>query len=326
MNMLVCVWFAVVIVVLTRSPWDGPYMPLGKLSRNPEMADSLTVNDIFQDPEIDVIDRRMIRQLDVIGTGTNATVYKSAFNKNTVAVKVFHLALKEMTKGQVASVAREIKLMASLQHPNIVRMFGVILTSEEQLGIVTEYVELGSLTEVLKQMHRDMLWTVRLRMALDVARAMSFLHSNNVLHRDLKNANVMVTKTLQCKIGDLGLAQFIGLDNSSQSVVGTLEYVAPEVLAGGKYTFQADVYSFGVVFYGLATGHAPYTECSLEADEMCKAIISGRLAIRLSPKCPKPVAELIMSCTSHDPNSRPSFIDVERRIEALRSTSFTLSE
>ena len=172
-------------------------MPLGKLSRNPEMADSLTVNDIFQDPEINVIDRSKVRQIDVLGTGNNATVYKSMYNKTTVTVKIFHLALKEMTKGQVSSVAREVKLMASLQHPNIVAMLGVILTSEEQLGIVTEYVELGSLTSVLAQMHRDMLWTVRLRMALDIARGMSFLHENNVIHRDLKRANVMGTKTLQ---------------------------------------------------------------------------------------------------------------------------------
>lgn len=315
-----------IIVALNRSPWEGPYMPLSQIQKDPARGDALTVNDVFRDPQINLIPREALVQLDVVGSGVSATVYKSNYKGNIVALKVFHLTVGEMTKSQTAYIAREVKLMSSLMHPNIVQLYGVTWTPEGQLGIVSELVDLGSLKAVLPLMHRDMHWSLRLRMALDVVRGMSFIHSRGVLHRDLKSANVLVTKVLLCKVSDMGLACFSGFEATNQPVVGTLEYMAPEVLLRRTYTTKADVYSFGVVLYELASGRPPFSECSLAPAEMRAAIETGRLTIRVSPACPKPVADLITRCTSQDADTRPSFAELEQKIDTLRNSAGSLQD
>ena len=170
------------ITLLNNSPWDTYSRVTGLRKGKPRktggegegLLEKPTVDDVFNDSEIFVIPKEKIMQVDVIGSGASATVYKALYNGNAVALKVFHMTVSEMSRTQLAQVEKDVKTIISLSHPNIVTFYGVTWTSPEgQLGVISELVELGSLRQVLPLMHRDMHWSLRLRMALDIAHGMT---------------------------------------------------------------------------------------------------------------------------------------------------------
>ena len=290
-------------------------------------ADLAALESVFaKTGGVTVIPKARLRMVDVVGSGATATVYKASWNGTTVALKIFYLGVGDMSRKQLGALAREVRTLAALNHPNVAPLLGVTWTAEGQLGFVSEFVDLGTLRSVVATMHRDMQWSLRLRMALDVARGMAYLHSVNVLHRALRSSNVLVTKVFRCKLTDVGLLGFTSYELADVPASAAVEYTAPEVLRTHHAEPASDVYSFGVLLAELAAGHAPFSECSLSTADKRRAIESGKLLVRPSPACPRPVADLILECTCAQPSERPSFVALERRLEALRGAVGSLQE
>lgn len=137
------------------------------------------------------------------------------------------------------------------------------------------------------------------KVALDVARGLHFLHSRNIVHNDLKSANILLSKDGTAKIADVGLARVLRhgyVCSSSGGVVGTFAWAAPEVLLGRPVSPKADVYSYGVVLWELATNERPER---------------GMLRPpRIPQECPEEVGKLIDACLSEEPRARPSMLEV----------------
>ena len=340
-----------IITILNVSPWEGPYIPLGEsdgLLRPASGSNSnsssssggdgggggsggrrssgsgsgaFTARDIFRDSTINVISKKELLRGEVIGSSETATVYKTTYRGSSAAMKVFREAVREMTPTQTAYLAREMKLLSGLGHPNIVGLYGVTLSDEGHLSIVTELVELGNLRTLLPHMHKDMHWVLILRMAQDVAAGMGFLHQHSVLHRNLNSSNVLVTKVLQCKVTDMGLACLSPFEVADKVCTGSVEYMAPEVLSKHAYSPKSDVYSFGAVLAELATGRPPYSDSGLSPDEIRKGVVAGRLRVlSASSSCLRPIAELITQCTAESPDARPDFDEVKARIEHIKNS------
>ncbi|VDB86568.1 unnamed protein product [Peniophora sp. CBMAI 1063] len=194
-------------------------------------------------------------QLEKLGEGTYATVYKgrSRTNNEIVALKEIHLDAEE---GTPSTAIREISLMKELKHVNIVRLYDVIHT-ETKLVLIFEYCE----RDLKKYMdaHGD-------RGALDPLTVRSFMyqllmgtafcHENRVLHRDLKPQNLLINKRGELKIGDFGLARAFGVPvNTFSNEVVTLWYRAPDVLLGSRtYSTSIDVWSCGCIFAEMISG------------------------------------------------------------------------
>ena len=198
--------------------------------------------------------------LEQLGEGGMATVYK-AFDtrlEREVAIKLLRTERLDSRKA-TKRFEIEAKALAKLNHPNIVQ----VLDFGEHDGtpyLVMEYVPGGTLK---KQLGKPLPWQQAAQLLAPIARALAYAHENNLVHRDVKPSNILITSTGIPKLADFGIAKMLEMeetmDLTGTSVgVGTPWYMSPEQGKGEKIDQRTDIYSLGIVFYELVTGRKPY--------------------------------------------------------------------
>ncbi|XP_038904015.1 serine/threonine-protein kinase CTR1-like [Benincasa hispida] len=251
-----------------------------------------------------------------IGAGSFGTVHRADWHGSEVAVKI--LTEQDFHPERVNEFLREVAIMKSLRHPNIVLFMGAV-TKPPNLSIVTEYLSRGSLYRLLhKSGVKDIDETRRINMAFDVAKGMNYLHRRDppIVHRDLKSPNLLVDKKYTVKVCDFGLSRLKARTFlSSKSAAGTPEWMAPEVLRDEPSNEKSDVYSFGVILWELATLQQPW--CNLNPAQVVAAVgfKSKRLDIPrdVNPK----LASLIVACWADEPWKRPSFSSIMETLKPM---------
>jgi len=208
-------------------------------------------------------------------------------------------------------IEREMDTLTGLAHPNIVQLIGLCIETDD-MYIVTEFVSGGDLRSKLKEPTLLIDWPTRLAIARDIALAMNYLHSKNIMHRDLKSHNLLVAEGWKIKVCDFGLARSApnDSDRNLMTIVGTNEWMAPEVAIGENYALSADVFSYGMVLFEIITREKPpqrklkdmYAFNSDEYKHMCPA------------DTPPELWKLLVDCTAHTPSDRPTFKDVVKRL------------
>ncbi|KAL4447910.1 hypothetical protein ABPG75_005129 [Micractinium tetrahymenae] len=244
----------------------------------------------------------------VLGEGASGRVVKALLRGQPVAAKQCALRSAE---AQEAFVAEALCLL-QLSHQNVVSLRGVCLDGPRSGTLLLEYCEGRDLHSVLRLRaagsdKRLFSWRRHgRRVARDVARALAYLHSQGVVHMDIKSSNCMLSGTGAAKLADLGLARRQTKPAFSQlPPVGTFQWAAPEVLAGGRNcTSAVDIYSFGVLLWEIVTGERP---------------VRGALRMPRPDECPADIADLILACGEPDPAARPTAAEVLRRLRAAGS-------
>lgn len=189
--------------------------------------------------------------LDTIGNGGFGSVYLAldVLIDKRVAIKVPHKQGENVEK-----MLQEPRLLAALDHPNIVSVL-TAETTNDVFYIVMEYVDGMSLEAYLRK-NRPLPVAQALAWFIQIGEAIAYAHSKNVLHRDIRPANVLLSKDSQVKLADLGTSRY--LENPFASTrIGSPPYMAPEHFQG-KANFQSDLYSFGVLMYECLTGQLPF--------------------------------------------------------------------
>ncbi|KAL6843887.1 hypothetical protein ACP4OV_026458 [Aristida adscensionis] len=252
-----------------------------------------------------------------VGAGSFGTVYRADWHGSDVAVKV--LTDQDVGESQLKEFLREIAIMKRVRHPNVVLFMGAV-TKCPHLSIVTEYLPRGSLYRLISKAATGEMLDLkrRLRMALDVAKGINYLHCLNppIVHWDLKTPNMLVDKNWSVKVGDFGLSRFkANTFISSKSVAGTPEWMAPEFLRGEPSNEKCDVYSFGVILWELLTMQQPWNGLGPAQVVGAVAFQNRRLPI---PKDTNPeLAALVESCWDDDPRQRPSFSSIVDTLKKL---------
>ncbi|KAL3628891.1 L-type lectin-domain containing receptor kinase S.1 [Castilleja foliolosa] len=263
---------------------------------------------------------------ELLGSGGFGKVYKATLPNNLeVAVKCVNHDSKQGLREFMA----EISSMGRLQHKNLVPMRGWCRKGNELL-LVYDYMPNGSLNRWIFEKPKTLLnWAGRKRVLTDVAEGLNYLHhgwDQVVVHRDIKSSNVLLDNDMRGRLGDFGLAKLYthGEAPNTTRVVGTLGYLAPEVVTQAAPTAASDVYSFGVVVLEVACGRRPLeTRVEREEEEVLmdwvrEKYVEGRLGEVADRRIEgeyeveemEAVLKLGLSCCHPDPARRPSMREV----------------
>jgi serine/threonine-protein kinase len=231
---------------------------------------------------------RVIRALGVGGMGAVWLAERADGGmKRQVAVKLPHLA---WNRGLAARMARERDILASLEHPNIARLYDAGVDDRGRPYLALEYVDGRPIDVHVRE--RALSVDARLRLLLQVAAAVSFAHARLVVHRDLKPSNILVDRAGAVRLLDFGVAKLLESDAPEATELTRLtgraltpDYASPEQIAGDPVGTASDVYSLGVVAYEVLTGAKPYRLRRGTAAELEEAIAGAdaRLASDAAP-------------------------------------------
>ncbi|XP_044464097.1 serine/threonine-protein kinase EDR1-like isoform X3 [Mangifera indica] len=229
-----------------------------------------------------------------IGIGSYGEVYHADWNGTEVAVKKF--LNQDFSGDALMQFKCEVDIMLRLRHPNVVLFMGAV-THPPHFSILTEFLPRGSLYRLLHRPNPLLDEKRRMRMALDVAKGMNYLHTSHptIVHRDLKSSNLLVDKNWVVKVCDFGLSRmkhhtFL----SSKSTAGTPEWMAPEVLRNEQANEKCDVYSFGVILWELATLWIPWK--GLNPMQVVGAVGFQNRRLEIPEDVDPVVAQIIRDC------------------------------
>jgi len=176
--------------------------------------------------------------------------------------------------------------------------------------LIMEFAGNGNLHKLLIS-PEELDWKTRFNFALGIAQGMKFLHSRNILHRDLKCSNVLLNNHLEIKLADFGFAKFKQDNNNNNSssissVEGTFAWMAPELFdVNGKNTKQSDIYSFGIVCFEIASRKLPWAH--IKPVHSIGTIVQKGKRPEISKETPNWFSSLIQSCWNQESSLRPSF-------------------
>ncbi|XP_075642740.1 serine/threonine-protein kinase EDR1 isoform X2 [Castanea sativa] len=251
-----------------------------------------------------------------IGIGSYGEVYRADWNGTEVAVKKF--LDQDFSGDSLVQFKSEVEIMLRLRHPNVVLFMGAV-TRSPHFSILTEFLPRGSLYRLLHRPNPPIDEKRRMRMALDVAKGMNYLHTSHppIVHRDLKSPNLLVDKNWVVKVCDFGLSRtkhhtFL----SSQSTAGTPEWMAPEVLRNERANEKCDVYSFGIILWELSTLRIPWK--GLNPMQVVGAVGFQNRRLEIPEEVDPVVAQIICDCWQTDPDLRPSFSQLMSSLRHLQ--------
>jgi eukaryotic-like serine/threonine-protein kinase len=261
-----------------------------------------------------------------IGRGAMGVVYKARdpHIDRLVAIKMISLIDQEPDDDQDyrQRFLQEAKAAGCLSHPGVVTIFDV---GEEQDGspfIVMEYVAGRPASKLLAADKRRLPLGAALQLGQEVAEALDYAHRHGVIHRDVKPANILVTRDGHCKIADFGIARFNQYRLTQPGrLMGSPSYMAPEQFEGGDTDSRSDLFSLGVALYTVLTGHRPF-QGNTAASVCFKLVNRDPLPITaFDPQYPAEIDELVFRALSKDPARRyQTGAEMADRIRQFRET------
>ncbi|KAG0321642.1 hypothetical protein BGZ97_010737 [Linnemannia gamsii] len=232
----------------------------GAKKRDP-YAESFKFTFIEGDPADTLTFKGQYELGPVLGSGNFATVYKATMRKTGIVYAVKEVKKNEAFNAKVeASLEREIGILMSIDHPNLLRIRQVF-NEEKHYYVVTELAPDGELFDQIIDKQKFTESEAR-HIFRQVLYGVKYLHDRGVVHRDLKPENILVMdkETMTVKVSDFGLAKMIGDQEFHNTVCGTPSYVAPEVISRGAYGKGVDMWSLGVVLYICLCGFPPFSD------------------------------------------------------------------
>ncbi|XP_027338256.1 wall-associated receptor kinase-like 10 [Abrus precatorius] len=268
----------------------------------------------------------------VLGKGGQGTVYKGMLiDGKIVAVKKFKV------QGKVEQFINEFVILSQINHRNVVKLLGCCLETEIPL-LVYEFIPNGNLFEYLHdQQNEPITWDTRLKIAIEVAGALFYLHSaasQPIYHRDIKSTNILLDERYKAKVADFGTSRMVSIEAThlTTAVQGTFGYLDPEYFHTSQFTDKSDVYSFGVVLVELLTRQKPISSLGSEearslASYFTLCVEENRLFDIIDERVRKEgekehiniVANLASRCLELNGRKRPTMKEVILEIEGIRN-------
>ncbi|KAF7354936.1 Protein kinase domain-containing protein [Mycena sanguinolenta] len=252
-----------------------------------------------------------------VAGGGFGDIRKGSVGGQTVAVKSMRQFKDDDVKVSMKKLGREALIWRQLSHPNLLPFFGLYML-DNRLCLISPWMDNGDLKDFLKNAPADI---DHISLMVDVARGLDYLHSQDVVHGDLKPVNILVTPSGKACISDFGLSTIVDalslkMSFSSRSGrAGTIRYQAPELLKNESSThFGSDIYAFACVGYEILTGKVPFYEVANEAAVICKVVIDEARPSGLEMIFPDHLRLLLEGCWHRKAETRPTSTDILRRL------------
>ena len=231
-----------------------------------------------------------------LGEGGFGTVYLATWRQREVAVKKLHTIQ-----------TREMEIMPKLDHPNIIKLFGVVDEVPDRF-LVMELCEGGSVRQYLNDYHGNRLpfeqfcdWVIQ------AALPIKYLNEMKIVHKDIKTPNYLITADGTCstlKLGDFGLARKVINTMSNATSTASYAWMAPELFTDSKLSLNYDIFSFGVVVWEFWTTDYPHK--GLEPQVIAWRVCHEKQRLKIPDDCPKPIADFLRLCWCEDWKKRPN--------------------
>ncbi|KAK2664907.1 hypothetical protein Ddye_003481 [Dipteronia dyeriana] len=272
----------------------------------------------------------------ILGQGGQGTVYKGMLTDGRIiAVK----KSKVVDEGKLEEFINEVVVLSQINHRNVVKLLGCCLETEVPL-LVYEYIPNGTLSQYLHCQNEEfpLSWDMRLRIATEIAGALSYLHSAvsfPIYHRDIKSLNILLDDKYRAKIADFGISKsIVNIDQThvTTKVRGTFGYLDPEYFQSSHFTDKSDVYSFGVVLVELLTGQKPtsitriqdglslitYFIDSMEENSLHEILDNQVLSSGKKEEI-MAVANIAKRCLNLKGRKRPTMKEIAMELEGIRA-------
>ena len=256
-------------------------------------------------------------KFEKIGTGGTSIIHKTVWKETgeIVAVKVFNESERK------EAILHEVSMMSLLKHPNVLPVYARGCIHGEyaiQMFSISPFAEKSSLYHAIQENDPTFNFAIRYQVLIQIAHAIEYLHSLEIIHRDIKSLNILLTKNYQVYVGDVGSSRV--QDVTMTCNTGTVSWMAPEMFSTQSYTKSIDVYSFSMLLFEVIFSKVPFTE--LNHFEVPGAVVKGT-----RPQLPfdisKPWYKLMSSMWNGKPQKRPTISEVLLSMEELHSTPFT---
>ncbi|KAI4314699.1 hypothetical protein L6164_027583 [Bauhinia variegata] len=251
------------------------------------------------------IDTNQLKFENKVGSGSFGDLYRGTYCSQDVAIKV--LKPERTSTEMLREFAQEVYIMRKIRHKNVVQFIGAC-TRPPNLCIVTEFMSGGSVYDFLHKQRGVFKLPSLLKVAIDVSKGMNYLHQNNIIHRDLKTANLLMDENKVVKVADFGVARVQSQSGVMTAETGTYRWMAPEVIEHKPYDQKADVFSFGIVIWELLTGELPYS--LLTPLQAAVGVVQKGLRPTIPKSAHPRLSELLQRCWQQNPLERPNFSEI----------------
>ena len=261
------------------------------------------------------IDEKLLTYSEKIAQGAFGVLYLGQYCGQEVAVKVLKTPKNENHDDVKREFQQELSTLRKVHHKNVIQLIGAI-TKGPMLCLVTEFMHGGSMLSFLHK-HAPLRLSQIVKYSTGVALGLDYLHKINIVHRDVKTANLLMDENDVVKIADFGVARVMANDGVMTAETGTYRWMAPEVIAHQVYNHKCDVYSFAITLWELITGgDIPYSGYTpLQA---AVGVVQRGMRPTIPQSCHQVLAHTIQYSWQADMNTRPEF---EQIVEMLRDVN-----
>ncbi|XP_074650035.1 tyrosine-protein kinase CSK-like isoform X2 [Tubulanus polymorphus] len=248
---------------------------------------------------------------ETLGKGDFGAVFKASYRGRKVAAK----SLQDNSRAAQMFLS-EASLMTSLRHQNLVELLGVVLG--DTMYIVTEFMAKGNLVDYLRSRGRTVITKKdQINFASDTSEGMAYLESQKVVHRDLAARNVLISDEGVAKVSDFGLARHS--DDHQEGGLIPIKWTSPEALRHNIFTNKSDIWSFGVLLWEIYSfGRNPYPRIPVK--EVATLVERG-YRMGAPEGCPSDIFDIMNSCWEPEPESRPTFEKIRKKLSAMRTST-----
>ncbi|XP_062221116.1 uncharacterized protein LOC133920514 [Phragmites australis] len=299
----------------------APAKALGKLKQRKEcLANGRAKVAALEVLEKWSVDRSQLLIGHRFASGAHSRLFHGIYKEQPVAVKFIRQPDDEEDAELAAQLENqfntEVATLSRLNHPNVIKLVGAC-SSPPVFCVITEFLSGGSLRAFLHKLdHKSLPLDKIISISLDIAHGMAYIHSQGVVHRDVKPENIIFDGEFCAKIVDFGIACEEAYCDPLANDTGTFRWMAPEMMKHKSYGRKVDVYSFGLILWEMFSGSIPYED--LTPFQAAFAVFDKNVRPVIPASCPAPVRLLIEQCWTSHSEKRPEFWQIVQILDKFK--------